>query len=97
MKANSKRTQARLSRIQLSAITEVEKALEAGEISIESAEVISRYSENVQRLMLAETVRARPKPTQDKKVTLMPGLAEKKAHDQAADERIEEAMRFEVM
>jgi hypothetical protein len=95
MKANSTRTAARLKRILLYAIPAVDQALQEGKISIESAEVISRYSAPLQELMLAENVPARPKPS-DKKVVMLPGLAEKKAADQAARERIEEAMRFEV-
>jgi hypothetical protein len=95
MKANSKRTAARLKRILLQAIPAVDQALQEGQISIESAEVISRYSPPLQELMLAETVPARPKRS-DKKVIMLPGLVEKKAADQAAQERIEEAMRFEV-
>jgi hypothetical protein len=95
MKANSTRTAARLKRILLHAISAVDQALQEGKISIESAEVISRYSPPLQELMLAETVQARPKYP-DKKVVLLPGVAEKKARDEAAHERIEEAMRFEV-
>jgi hypothetical protein len=60
------------------------------------AEVISVFSPGLQEAMLAEIAQLRRNPTRDKKVMLMPGLAEKKADDKAAEERLEEAMRFEV-
>lgn len=96
MKANSKRTQARLQRILIHAIPAVDQALKEGRISVDSAEIISRFSAPLQELMLAEIVQARPKPA-DKKVVMLPAFAEKQARDEAARERLDEATRFQTV
>lgn len=96
MKANSKRIASRLVRIHIYAIPSVEQALKEGRISIDNAEIISRYSPGLQELMLPETIQVKRRRPTDKKVVLMPGVAEKKAADQADYEQIAQAMRFEV-
>lgn len=96
MKAHSKRGAQRLQRILVYAIPEVEEALQEGKISIDNAEIISRYSPAVQDLMLPETLARQRRRSPEKKIITLPALAEKEAADKAALEKIEEHMRFEA-